>query len=199
MNAPTNFRAYISALLLVLTSCLGNVSAAEATGTGQLLKLLGSGNHFVLLRHAMAPGTADPAHFDLNDCKTQRNLNEVGREQARKIGKRLRDAGINRARVYSSQWCRCLETAQLMAIGSVNELPALNSFYETQENQDRQTQKLRFWLSDMALDRPVILVTHQVNITALVGVYPNSGELIVVKRLPNTKLQVAGTIKTAVE
>ena len=81
------------------------------------------------MRHATAPGTGDPAEFQLDDCATQRNLSAVGREQARATGARLRAAGITSAEVYSSQWCRCLETARLLGLGEVLELPALNSFF----------------------------------------------------------------------
>ena len=74
--------------------------------------------YVVLLRHAIAPGTGDPANFQLNDCSTQRNLSEAGRQQAREIGEAFRDRNIPVTKVLSSQWCRCLETAELMDIAS---------------------------------------------------------------------------------
>ena len=83
--------------------------------------------------HAAArapPGVGDPANFRLGDCATQRNLSEEGRAQAGHLGERLRAHGIQQAEVYSSQWCRCLETAGLLELGPVAELllPSTPSF-----------------------------------------------------------------------
>jgi broad specificity phosphatase PhoE len=157
---------------------------------------LRSGNHFALLRHAIAPGTGDPPQFTLERCDTQRNLSDRGREQARKIGNRFRENGIDNARLLSSQWCRCLETAGLLGLGPVEALPALNSFFDRFERQGSQTRMLEKWLSKQDLDQPLVLVTHQVNITALTGIYPASGELVIVRRSKNGDLAAVGTIKT---
>src|SRR5512145_2006256 len=73
----------------------------------------------LMLRHATAPGTGDPPNFRLDDCATQRNLDAAGRAQAALLGRRLAQAGIERAKIYSSQWCRCLETARLLELGPV--------------------------------------------------------------------------------
>ncbi len=74
-----------------------------------------------MVRHAIAPGNGDPPNFNIGDCSTQRNLDDSGRTQARRIGRWLRSNGIKSARIYSSQWCRCLETAKLIDLGSVQE------------------------------------------------------------------------------
>jgi len=94
-----------------------------------LIKLMKSGGHILMIRHAYAPGSGDPANFKIGDCATQRNLDDRGRSQARAIGDWLRSKGIKDAKIYSSQWCRCLETATLLGLGPVAELPALDSFY----------------------------------------------------------------------
>ena len=75
----------------------------------------------LMLRHALAPGFGDPSNFQLRDCSTQRILDEVGREQSRQIGNAFRKAGLRFEGVYSSQWCRCLETAKLINMGKVKE------------------------------------------------------------------------------
>ena len=85
----------------------------------------------IFLRHALAPGNGDPKNFDLNDCRTQRNLDETGRRQARAIGKRIAAAKLNLAGIYSSEWCRCLETALLLDLGAVTPFDGLNSFTRT--------------------------------------------------------------------
>jgi broad specificity phosphatase PhoE len=151
------------------------VSAAEETA---LWRALGSKGHVALLRHAIAPGTGDPSEFAIGDCSTQRNLSEEGRKQA------------------ARQWCRCLETARLLGLGPVTELPILNSFFQRPERRNRQTQALEAWLASQDLDGPLVLVTHQVNITALTGVYPASGELVVIRPLENGKILAVGTIET---
>jgi len=90
------------------------------------LSLLARGGVVLALRHALAPGTYDPPQFRLGDCSTQRNLNDAGRAQARALGDRLRSAGLTPARVRSSPWCRCMETAEL-AFGRADPWPALGS------------------------------------------------------------------------
>lgn len=155
-----------------------------------------TGNVVVLMRHAIAPGTGDPQAFTIGKCQTQRNLSEDGRRQARAIGNRFRANGIYQAKVYSSQWCRCLETADLLKLGHVEELTELNSFFRHYERRDSQTKRLRDWIAGQRLDRPTILVTHQVNITALTQIYPGSGEMVVVERADSGVLKVLGTIKT---
>jgi hypothetical protein len=124
----------------------------------------------LMLRHANAPGVGDPPNFKLGACSTQRNLDAAGRAQAARLGERLRAAGIARAQVYSSQWCRCLETAQLLQLGPVMELPALNSFYGRPQDRDGNLEALRAFIARLpASGPPVVLVTHRVTQSAFTG------------------------------
>lgn len=134
-----------------------------------------------IMRHALAPGTSDPAHFRLNDCTTQRNLDAAGRNQARAIGTAIRAAGVRIDAVLTSQWCRCRETAALLDLGPVQDLPVLNSFFEDRSTADAQTLGLRRFLANLPADRTVLLVTHQVNITALTGRSVGSGEVFLLR------------------
>lgn len=188
-NAKTIGVAALACLLLASP-------AAAADREAALWAALGSGGHVALLRHAVAPGMGDPPEFVLGDCATQRNLSDEGRAQAERIGARFRANGIAAARVLSSQWCRCLETARGLGLGPVAELPALNSFFAAPERGEAQTRELREWLAGQDLAGAVVLVTHQVNITALTGVYPRSGELVVARRTDTGELAAAGTIET---
>jgi broad specificity phosphatase PhoE len=167
-----------AALLLVLL--LGSPPAFAEVGEQALFAALREGRAVALMRHATAPGTGDPADLRLDDCATQRNLSAAGREQARAIGARLRAAGIAAAAVYSSQWCRCLETARLLGLGDVTELPALNSFFGERARATEQTAALAEFLRERAPDGALILVTHQVNISAFTEAYMRSGEIVVV-------------------
>ena len=134
-----------------------------------------------ILRHAVAPGTGDPANFALDDCTTQRNLDTQGREQARKIGAAIRAAGATVDRVVTSQWCRCRDTARLLDLGPVEDLPALNSFFRNRDRAGPQTAELRLFLLGLLPAETVVLVTHQVNITALTGRIPTSGEVFLLE------------------
>ena len=130
----------------------------------------------IFLRHALAPGNGDPKTFDLNDCRTQRNLDETGRRQARAIGKRIAAAKLNLAGIYSSEWCRCLETAQLLDLGAVTPFDGLNSFYQNHAPRDATLAKLTVKLSNLPRDgAPVIMVTHYVTIQAVTNIAVPSG------------------------
>lgn len=152
------------------------------------------GGAVVLFRHAIAPGTGDPANFRLNDCATQRNLDAAGRAQARRIGEQFRARNINVARVLTSQWCRTRETAQLAFPGLLQDEPAFNSFFSDRSTEAEQTRAARQILARWRGPGVLVIVTHQVNITALTGVVPESGEGVVV-RVGEGGLEVLGRVK----
>ena len=149
-----------------------------------------------MLRHAFAPGTGDPANFRIGDCSTQRNLDDRGREQAAAIGKLLRSKGIASARVYSSQWCRCHETADLLAMGPVAELPALNSFYELTQDREPNLKALRKFIAEQPYDGAlVILVTHFVTISGIAAEGVSSGEGVLLKLNKDEPYEIVGRLK----
>ncbi len=137
--------------------------------------------YVVLLRHALAPGTGDPANFQLEDCSTQRNLSDEGRAQARQIGQAFRDRGVAVQQVLSSQWCRCLETAELMDVGTVIPYPALNSFFRDRRTAEAQTTETKQFFLTQETPGVIVMVTHQVNITGITDIVPRSGEAVVVQ------------------
>ena len=130
----------------------------------------------LLIRHALAPGFGDPQNFDLNDCSTQRNLKGEGREQAFRIGEKIKAAGIKFSKIYSSQWCRCLETAEYMNLGEITMEPGLNSFFQGIVPKDKTLDRLRKRLESVeAKQELVLMITHQVTITAVTGITVSSG------------------------
>lgn len=147
----------------------------------------------LLMRHAIAPGTGDPDGFRLDDCATQRNLSDEGRAQARATGAALRAQGIAITQVFTSQWCRCRDTARLLDLGPVQDWPSLNSFFEDRAQSDAQTAETLARLAALPDGARPILVTHQVNITALTGIVPRSGEILVAERRDGA-LAVTGRI-----
>ena len=179
-------------VFLLLAGAAGAPAGAEV-GDDHLVRLMGAGGHVLMIRHAYAPGIGDPDGFRLEDCATQRNLSDAGREQARAIGVWLRERGVVRARVYSSQWCRCLQTARLLGLGSVNELPALNSFFEHPENRDPNIAALRRFLASQPRDGElIVLVTHQVTISALIGEFTSSGHGVLLALEEDGQLRQVG-------
>ena len=150
-----------------------------------------------MIRHATAPGTDDPPGFRLDDCATQRNLSIEGRAQAARIGDLFHANGIAAAEVYSSQWCRCLDTATLMKLGEVRPQPRLNSFFQDRSRETGQIEALRQWIGQLGLANPTVFVTHQVVVTALSQIFPASGEIVVMQRLPDGQLAVQGRLPTA--
>jgi phosphohistidine phosphatase SixA len=180
--------------LFVLLLGLGTATTAWSADDHLVQRML-AGGEVLLIRHAAAPGTGDPAGFRLGYCTTQRNLSDSGRQQARAIGDWLRDRGIERAHVYSSQWCRCLETAELLDLGPVVELPGLNSFYERPQDREPTLAAAR----DFLKGRPprgelIILVTHQVTISALTGEFTASGHGVLATLGQGGALRTVGRI-----
>ena len=184
--------AWLAAGALSLALTCGSAPAA-----GQFpIERLDDGGYVVMLRHALAPGVGDPENFRLGDCATQRNLSEEGRAQARRLGERLRAQGIDGAAVYSSQWCRCIETAELLDVGPVRQLPALNSFFGRPADREPNLEALRTFLAELPEDGPpVILVTHQVTISAMAGHGAVSGEAVVLQANGTGQPPLVGTIE----
>ncbi len=170
--------------MLLLAASLAVTNARADDATDAAWQAVADGEAVVMMRHALAPGGGDPASFDVNDCATQRNLSDEGREQARAIGTALRERlGEGPFEVYSSAWCRCLETARLLGLGEVSAFEPLNSFFQDRGAGPSQTTALREWIDARLAedDRvPAVLVSHQVNVTGLTGVFPSSGELVIV-------------------
>ena len=180
-------RPSLPSLLFLLLAAL---PAAASDGWDALAE---PGNH-AIMRHARAPGTGDPAAFSLGDCSTQRNLDETGRTQARQTGGAMRERGIAFSAVLTSQWCRAAETAKLMDIGTVTEEPLLNSFFGNRSDEPQQTAGLTERLRAFGASDKAMLVTHQVNITALTGIFPQSGEIIVITVGEDGTIDVRGRI-----
>ncbi|WP_374338578.1 histidine phosphatase family protein [Methyloversatilis sp.] len=173
MNRRHALRAMGCLMLQATGAHAGNTIALDALRSGGAL----------LLRHALTEqGTGDPPGFRIADCSTQRNLSAAGRAQARAAGEALRARDVTIDAVFSSAWCRCIDTATLMFPGlKVDVLPALNSFFGSPGDRERQTAALRQWIAALDDGRRVALVTHQVNVLALTGDGLAMGEAIVVQ------------------
>ena len=146
----------------------------------QVLKNLKNGGNLIFIRHAYAPGGGDPDNFDLNDCSTQRNLSETGREQAKKIGKFFHENQIPIDKVLSSQWCRCKDTAQI-AFKRFETKDFLNSFFSEKfyKNRTKQIKDLNKYIDRWDSSKNLVFVTHYVVINEVLNYAPSSGEIVI--------------------
>lgn len=185
----------ISYSVAVCFLCLLFLVSPVFADSDRVVEGIKTGGHVLMIRHAYAPGTGDPANFRIGDCSTQRNLNDQGRAQARQIGQWLRTRGIDSARVYASQWCRCLETAELIGLGPVAELPALNSFFERPQDREPNLAALRAFLSKQPADGElIVMVTHFVTISGITGEGVSSGEGMILRLKSEAAVDVLGRL-----
>jgi broad specificity phosphatase PhoE len=179
----------LRALALVALLLPGTAAAQD------IWSLLAKGGHVILVRHAQTtPGTGDPPGFRLEDCATQRNLSEEGKGQARRLGESFRKHRIPVARILSSPWCRCLETAALAFGVRPDTHPALGNLFGRAESRERQVAAFRELIAAPPAKGNLVLVTHGSTTVALTGEYPQMGEAIVVTPLGGGRLRVAGRI-----
>jgi phosphohistidine phosphatase SixA len=177
----------IAAVSFAYLFCLMPTKATESLQQGNI----------ILFRHANAPGVGDPPNFQIGDCSTQRNLDEVGRTQARRIGEYLKAKGAKVNRVLTSPWCRCKETAALafphLTADAVQESAMFSSFFNERQQEPQVTASAKAILLDWKGPGHLVVVTHQVNITAITSIFPQSGEGIVLHRQGN-QLKVVGRV-----
>ena len=174
-------------IIILLLFLLSN----EVYANDNLISSLQEGKKIVFIRHALAPGNGDPENFILEDCSTQRNLNERGREQSKNIGNFFRNKNISIDKVLSSEWCRCKDTARL-AFDNFETFDALNSFYDERfaMNRSKQLNNLKVFINKWNSDSNLVIVTHYVVISALLNRGTSSGEMIVTDK----KLNIIGNI-----
>ena len=173
------------------------VSDRRVSARADIWQKLRTGRGYaVLLRHALAPGTGDPAGFRLGDCSTQRNLSLEGRRQAIAIGARWRRERLPIDRVLTSRWCRARDTARLLAVGTVTAYPDFDSSFTVSSTVAQRRTRMVRSLITRHRDQPgvLVLVGHQVNITALTGMVPSSGAAVVVKATSAGTLRVISVL-----
>ena len=155
-------------------------SPIKADLNQNLINKFKKGGKLIFIRHAYAPGGGDPINFDINVCNTQRNLNNSGRNQADKIGSLFKDNNISTDKVYSSEWCRCKETA-LIAFNQFETKKFLNSFFSSKfaQNKNSQIKSFKKFIKSWDGKQNLIFVTHYVFISEILDYAPSSGEIII--------------------
>ena len=164
--------------LIIIFICINPTVKADSKKT--LIDELQKGGKLIFIRHAYAPGGGDPDNFDINDCNTQRNLSDRGRIQSQKIGNFFEKNKISIGKVYSSEWCRCKETASI-AFKKYETKKFLNSFFSSKFANNRKKQIIDFdeFLVNWDKDQNLIFVTHYVVISEILNYAPSSGEIVI--------------------
>ena len=178
MSGYHHIKRWVSWVVLALGLGQTGLQATELT-----VQLKGP-DHVLLVRHAYAPGVGDPPGYSLQRCESQRLLSEEGRRQAVRMGQWLRAQGLDKAQVHSSIWCRCQETASLMNLGGVKIEPSLASFFEESGQAVLRNKSLQEFIARALKtkgDKPLILVTHHVNIREFMGRDIGSGDMVLAR------------------
>jgi len=172
----------IRVTIFFLLGLCGAAEIAVANEAANALSALRAGGHVALMRHADAPGgVGDPAGFRVEDCATQRNLSPKGRADAAKIGAQLSQAGIAFEKILSSPWCRCIDTAKLLNLGTVETEATFGNVVVLRDQREALTAGGRALIARWTARGNLLVVTHGANIFAMTGVSPASGEIVVVK------------------
>ena len=167
-----------------LLGALGAALLPARAEEGDAWRRLREGAYVILIRHASTvPGLGDPPGFRLDDCSTQRNLSDAGRAESRQIGKRFRAERVPVAKVYTSPWCRCRETATL-AFGRAEDWEPLSSFFDYPHREVEFTERVKKRIGSYGRRKPggnVVMVTHNVNIAALSKHSVATGEMVLMR------------------
>ena len=178
-------------LILIFSVLLFQLNYSFAND--KVIESLKEGDKLIFIRHALAPGNGDPENFELQNCSTQRNLNEIGIQQSKKIGLIFKKNEIKIDNIYSSEWCRCKDTAKY-AFDDFETFDALNSFYDIRfaANEDKQIKDFYEFIDSIDSKNNIVFVTHYVVIGAILNIGTSSGEIVVTDK----NLNIIGSIDT---
>ena len=167
---------FLSTIIIFIFTILNVLNAKEL----KIDEIKNLNSKVFFMRHALAPGFGDPENFKLDDCSTQRNLSNVGINQAREISKELTKYDVKFTKVYSSYWCRCYETVKSMGLKNYQLHSGLNSFYQNHVSKKVVMKDLRNLISSLEKKQgPYLFVTHYVVIGSYTQIFPDSGGIVV--------------------
>ena len=184
--------------LIALTLAVALAAVPARADEAAAWTALRAGGHVALMRHTDAPGgTGDPPGFRLEDCATQRNLSNKGRDEAAQIGAHLKAEGIAFEKILSSPWCRCMDTARLLDMGPVGAAPTFSNVVVLRDQTEALTQGAQALIADWRGAGTLLVVTHGANIRALTGISPATGEIVVVDAAEDGSIEPVGRIPPA--
>ena len=178
-------------LILIFSVLLFQLNYSFAND--KVIESLKEGGKLIFIRHALAPGNGDPENFELQNCSTQRNLDDIGIQQSKRIGLIFKKNEIKIDNIYSSEWCRCKDTAKY-AFDDFETFDALNSFYDIRfaDNKDKQIKDFYEFIDSIDSKNNIVFVTHYVVIGAILNIGTSSGEIVVTDK----NLNIIGSIDT---
>ena len=181
-------KKFLTILIIGLLNSSNSIFADD-----KILNSLQEGNKIIFIRHAIAPGNGDPDNFNIKDCSSQRNLDNNGIKQSKKIGLFFKNNKIKVDKVLSSEWCRCKDTAKY-AFKNYETFEALNSFYDERfaKNETKQINDLKQYIKNWDSDKNLVFVTHYVVISSILNIGTSSGEIIV----SDKKFNIIGRVNT---
>lgn len=187
---------WLIAVVVTVLFGLGGPFIGSANAQSVWSQLREESGLVILMRHAIAPGGGDPPGFTLGKCSTQRNLSAEGRAQARVIGREFKEQRVPVSAVLSSRWCRAVDTAKLLGLGTARANPALDSvFTASQQVADRKKLQTEKIIRDhRGKSGVLVLVGHQANIIDLTGMAPDSGGAVIVRADRAGNIKVVGQI-----
>jgi len=164
--------------LFIIFICL--TPSVKADSKKNIINELKNGGKLIFIRHAYAPGSGDPSNFDISDCTSQRNLSNLGKIQSKNIGYFFSKNNIPINKVYSSEWCRCKETA-VIAFNGYEVKKSLNSFFGEKftKNKDSQIINLKKFIKNWDGKQNLVFVTHYVVISEILNYGTSSGEIVI--------------------
>jgi phosphohistidine phosphatase SixA len=173
-------RAVAMACALALLAPLG-AAAAQLTPT-EAVALLRGGGFILYFRHAATDFSKNDAEMTgFEDCGTQRNLNDRGRDDARAIGAAIRALGIPIGQVRASPYCRTVETATL-AFGRAEKTQAVRGGPAQPDNPERYAALRKLLAQRPARGVNDVIVSHGNPFIAVAGPpYLAEGEAAVVE------------------
>jgi malonate transporter and related proteins len=198
LEAETSTGAVLSTAVSVFTVSIVMLLVpqnAHGADKDEVWKLLRGGGQVLFIRHATTtPGVGDPEGFRLEDCKTQRNLSDEGRAEARRLGETLRKRQVPVGELLSSPWCRCHETARLAFGREATTWTALSNLFGRREAEEAQVREMRARIGSYRGKDNLVLISHGSTALPLTGVSPQQAEVIVLTPLGGERFRVAGRI-----
>jgi phosphohistidine phosphatase SixA len=155
-----------------------NADFQDKLSGAELVSALQQGGHIIYFRHAQTEkdyaDQADPK-MKLDDCETQRKLNDVGIKQAKDIGAAFTAKKIPVGEVITSEYCRAWKTADL-AFGKHKKNPKLN-FLPFEEYTEAQVAEMKANVTPLLTAVPpsgknTVIVGHDDIFEAGTGIYP---------------------------
>ncbi len=168
-------------------------SSAWAQPPADIVQKLREGGYVLYIRHAATDFSQNDARMtSYEDCASQRNLTDQGREEARRIGAQVKRLGIPIGEVLASPYCRTMETARL-AFGRAR---ATNDVRGGPVDEKRYDGLRRLLSSGVKKGENRVISSHGNPFQALAGSpYLAEGEMAVVRPEGAMRFSVVARIR----